>query len=132
MNNGVQPGGMPKPSERAKSDFQGLVPDEPAVTIRPMFGNLAGFVNGNMFTGLFGEDLFVRASDQERATLLKEGGTDFAPMAGRPMKGYVVLPAGWAGRPDATRAWIAVALEKTRALPAKQAKPKAAKAKARG
>jgi TfoX/Sxy family transcriptional regulator of competence genes len=113
---------MPKPSQQAKTDFQALVPDEPAVSLRPMFGNLAGFVNGNMFTGLFGDDLFVRVSDSDREALLREGGSDFAPMAGRPMKGYVVLPGGWAGRPDATRLWIGLALEKTRALPAKQAK----------
>ena len=53
---------MPKPSENAKAAFQKLVPPDPAVTTRPMFGNLAGFVNGNMFCGLFGEDLFVRVS----------------------------------------------------------------------
>lgn len=115
---------MPKPSERAKSDFQELVPAEPAVTLRPMFGNLAGFVNGNMFTGLFGDDLFVRVARQDREALLKEGGSDFAPMAGRPMKGYVVVPEGWAKRPEATRKWIARALEETRALPAKEAKKK--------
>jgi len=121
---------MPKPSEQAKSDFQGLVPDEPAVALRPMFGNLAGFVNGNMFTGLFGEDLFVRVSESDREALLKEGGADFAPMAGRPMKGYAVLPACWAGRPDATRRWIGRALELTRALPPKQPKAKTGAKKA--
>jgi TfoX/Sxy family transcriptional regulator of competence genes len=120
----MQPGGMPKPSERAKSHFQELVPAEPAVSLRPMFGNLAGFVNGNMFTGLFGESLFVRVSDRDRDELLAEGGSDFAPMPGRPMRGYVVVPEGWAGRPDATRTWISRALEQTRALPAKQPKKK--------
>ena len=117
----MQPGGMPKPSERAKSDFQELVPAEPAVSLRPMFGNLAGFVNGNMFTGLFGDDLFVRVSDRDREELLAEGGS------GRPMHGYVVVPAGWAARPEATRGWISRALEQTRALPAKQPKKKAKK-----
>ena len=64
----MRPGMMPKPSEHAKAAFTKLVPDEPAVNMRPMFGNLAAFVNGNMFTGLFGEDLFVRLPDvQERA-----------------------------------------------------------------
>jgi TfoX/Sxy family transcriptional regulator of competence genes len=97
------------------------------VTAKPMFGNLAGFVNGNMFAGLFGEQLFVRVTDADREAVLKEGGVDFAPMAGRPMKGYVTLPAGWAGRRDATRRWIELALETTRALPPKVAKAKKAK-----
>jgi TfoX/Sxy family transcriptional regulator of competence genes len=116
--------GMPKPSEQAKRDFQELLPEEPAVAVKPMFGNLAGFVNGNMFTGLFGEQLFVRVADADREALIKEGGADFAPMAGRPMKGYVTLPAGWAGRADATRRWIDRALLTTRALPPKVAKAK--------
>ncbi len=120
---------MPKPSERAKSGFQELVPAEPAVSLRPMFGNLAGFVNGNMFTGLFGESLFVRVSDRDRDELLAEGGSDFAPMAGRPMRGYVVVPEGWTDRPDATRKWISRALEQTRGLPAKQPKKKTAATK---
>lgn len=120
----MQPGGMPKPSERAKTAFQELVPAEPAVSLRPMFGNLAGFVNGNMFSGLFGEDLFVRVSEGDREALIAEGGSDFMPMAGRPMRGYVVVPPGWSERPDATRRWIELALEQTRAVPAKQPKKK--------
>jgi TfoX/Sxy family transcriptional regulator of competence genes len=115
---------MPKPSDRAKADFASLLPDDPSVGARPMFGNLAAFVNGNMFSGLFGDDLFVRISDADRQALLSEGGADFAPMAGRPMKGYVTLPPGWSDRPAATRRWIDRALETTRALPAKVAKPK--------
>ena len=121
---------MPKPSEQAKNDFRELLPEEPAVAAKPMFGNLAGFVNGNMFTGLFGEQLFVRVTDADREALLKEGGADFAPMAGRPMKGYVTLPTGWAGRRDATRRWIDRALETTRVLPAKVAKAKKLKRQA--
>jgi TfoX/Sxy family transcriptional regulator of competence genes len=120
----VTPGGMPKPSDRAKADFASLLPDEPSVAARPMFGNLAAFVNGNMFSGLFGEDLFVRVSEADREDLIQAGGADFAPMAGRPMKGYVTLAPGWSDRPALTRQWIGRALEMTRALPAKAAKPK--------
>jgi hypothetical protein len=42
------------------------------------------------------------------------------------MTGYVVVPAGWQKKPDATRAWIVTALSWGRALPAKD-KSKAAK-----
>src|SRR5260370_41358087 len=59
----MRPGMMPKPTERAKAAFSKLVPDEPAVTMRPLFGNLAAFVNGNMFSRLFGEDLFFILPD---------------------------------------------------------------------
>jgi len=115
-------GGMPRPSEQAKAAFTALLPEDPALSTRPMFGNLAAFVNGNMFTGLFGDDLFVRVPDPDREQLLGEGGADFSPMPGRGMKGYVNLPPGWAERPDATRTWIARSLDFVRTLPAKEPK----------
>jgi TfoX/Sxy family transcriptional regulator of competence genes len=115
---------MPKPGADVTAAFQELVPKHPAVGIRPMFGNLAGFANGNMFTGLFGSDLFVRLPDAQRERLLEEGGADFAPMPGRAMKGYVTLPAGWPDRPAETRAWIESALDHTLTMPAKAAKRK--------
>src|SRR5438034_655477 len=52
---------MPKPSEEAKAAFARVVPDEPAVTLKPMFGQMSAFVNGNMFCGIYGEELVVRA-----------------------------------------------------------------------
>ena len=122
---------MPKPSEQAKAAFQKLVPPDPAVTTRPMFGNLAGFVNGNMFCGLFGEDLFVRVSDEDQAKVRKQGGKAFEPMPGRAMTGYVMVPAGWHLRPDAARTWIIAALTWSRALPAKDKSKKAAAKRAR-
>ena len=123
---------IPKASETAKAAFQKLLPKDPAVTTRPMFGNLSGFVNGNMFAGVFGEDLFVRVSDEDQAKIRKQGGKPFEPMAGRAMTGYVIVPAGWQKKPDASGAWVATALSWSRALPRKAAKsaktPKAAKA----
>src|SRR5437879_641385 len=38
---------MPKPDEDTKAFFKEVVPEHPAVLVRPMFGNLAAFVNGN-------------------------------------------------------------------------------------
>src|SRR6266566_9594518 len=115
-------GSMPKPSEQAKAAFSKLVPDEPAVTMRPMFGNLAAFVNGNMFSGLFGEDLFVRLPDDQAAPIRKQGGRDFEPMPGHAMKGYVMVPPTWSSKPAATKTWIAAALAFTRAMPPKTPK----------
>jgi TfoX/Sxy family transcriptional regulator of competence genes len=116
---------MPKPSGDSAAAFAKLVPDDPAVTARPMFGNPAAFVNGNLFTGLFGDELFVRVSDDEGARLRASGGSDFAPMPGRPMRGYTTLPPGWAADPKTTQRWIDISLEWSRALPAKSARVKA-------
>ncbi|TMF52877.1 MAG: TfoX/Sxy family protein [Chloroflexi bacterium] len=116
---------MPKPSERAKEMFSAIVPAEPSITLRPMFGNLAAFVNGNMFTGLFGEDLFVRLSDEEQARVLKEGGKAFEPMPGHAMKGYVCVASTWQRDPVKTRAWVGRSLDWSRKLPAKKPKGRA-------
>jgi hypothetical protein len=51
---------IPKPSEADKERFHRLVPADPRVETKPMFGNLAAFVNGNMFMGLFGADVGVK------------------------------------------------------------------------
>src|SRR5712692_11382564 len=115
----MRPGMMPKPSEHAKAAFSKLVPDEPAVATRPMFGNLAAFVNGNMFSGLFGEDLFVRLPEAESAQVKKQGGRDFEPMPGRAMKGYVMVPVAWRKQPDIARRWVTRSLTLARELPAK-------------
>src|SRR3984893_8382145 len=122
---------MPKPSEDAKAAFTHLVPSEPAVTLRPMFGNLSAFVNGNMFAGLFGEDLFVRLPDEQAAPIRKQGGRDFEPMPGHAMKGYVVVPMTWRSKPAAAKAWIAEGLAFTRGCPSKAPKKAAAKKPAR-
>jgi TfoX/Sxy family transcriptional regulator of competence genes len=118
----MSPMTMPKPSDQAKAAFQKLVPPDRAVSTRPMFGNLSAFVNGNMFCGLFGEDVFVRVSDEDQARIRKQGGKAFEPMPGRAMTGYVVVPAGWQKKPEATRSWIVTALSWSKALPPKGAK----------
>ncbi len=126
-----EPMKMPKPSEQAKAAFTKLVPGDPAITLKPMFGNLAAFVNGNMFAGLFGEDLFVRLPVPEAQPIMKAGGRPFEPVAGHAMSGYVVVPASWQKKPDAVRAHITHALTLTRAMPAKAKKPVAAAKKKR-
>ncbi len=118
---------MPRPSDEAKEAFRALVPAGDAVTTKPMFGNLAAFVNGNMFAGLFGDDLFVRVSAADRDALLAKGGRDFEPMPGRAMTGYVVLPSGWRTSASGAARWITTALQATTRLPAKT--PKGGKAK---
>ena len=125
----MERGSMPKPSEEAKAAFTKLVPSGPGVTLRPMFGNLAAFVNGNMFAGLFGEDLFVRLPEQESAAVRKQGGRDFEPMAGRAMKGYVTVPSTWRSKTDASSAWIKRALELTGKMPPKASAAKKAAAR---
>lgn len=118
---------MPKPSEESKAAFARVVPDEPAITLKPMFGQMSAFINGNMFMGIFGDELILRLSDDEIARVKKQGGRDFEPMAGHRMGGYVVYAGEWKSKPPS--ALIKRALEEARKLPVKTAK-KTAKKKA--
>ena len=114
---------MPKPSAMSKALFESLVPDDPRVTARSMFGNVAAFVNGNMFMGLFGDELFVRLSEAERSELLAtEGASRFEPMRGRPMKEYVELATTWRDDPTEAHFWVSRSLEWTSQMPEKKPK----------
>ncbi len=118
-------GGMPRPSPAALAAFQALVPEAAGVTTRPMFGNQAAFLNGNMFAGLFGDALFVRVDAEDRDRLLAAGGSDFVPMPGRPMRGYTCLAPDWHAVPAAAGEWVSRALAHTAALPPKAQTPRA-------
>jgi TfoX/Sxy family transcriptional regulator of competence genes len=115
---------IPKSSEADREWFHSLLPDDPRVAVRPMFGCQAAFINGNMFTGLMGSSLFVRLSEAEREELLAvPGAAEFMPMEGRPMKEYVTLPEAWREDPEQARAWVRRSLEWAATLPAKAPKP---------
>jgi hypothetical protein len=115
---------IPKPTEADRERFAGLVPDAPHVEIKPMFGNLGAFVNGNMFMGLFGPDIGVKLAPADDAQLRAvEGARPFGPPE-RPMAGWVTLAPAQLGTAEGTR-WIALALAHVRTLPPKKAKAKA-------
>jgi TfoX/Sxy family transcriptional regulator of competence genes len=89
---------------------------------RKMFGYLAAFIGGNLTTSLHEARWIVRLPDDERQTRLDAGWEQFEPMAGRPMRGYVVLPDDTADDPDEARAWVERAAAYVRTLPPKPPK----------
>ena len=95
------------------------MPDDERVTVRPMFGSVAAFVNGQMFMGLYADDLFVRLAEADRAAVVAAGGGALEPMPGRPMREYVTLP-DWRGQPDMVGDWAARALDYALSLPPKK------------
>jgi TfoX/Sxy family transcriptional regulator of competence genes len=114
---------IPRPDKESVDLFHTLVPQDDRVTVRPMFGNISAFVNGNMFFGVFGSDLFVRLSGEDQVELLKNKGSSMLePMKGKPMKDYVVLPGNWRVKPETLRSWISKSLEWSSKLPPKKAK----------
>jgi TfoX/Sxy family transcriptional regulator of competence genes len=118
---------IPKPTEVDKQFFLGLIPEDPEVAVKPMFGNLGAFVHGNMFAGLFGPDVGVRLDDTARAELAAiEGSGPFGPEE-RPMGGYLSLPQAWRARPDLAAGWVTKALAHVSTLPPKVKKPRKAR-----
>jgi hypothetical protein len=106
---------IPRPSEDDRARFRALVPDDPRVAVKPMFGNLGAFVNGNMFMGLFGSDVGIKLAPADTAEFSSiDGVGPFGP-AERPMGGYLTLPPSM---PSAvgTR-WIARSLDHVAAMP---------------
>jgi TfoX/Sxy family transcriptional regulator of competence genes len=114
---------IPKPTEADKDRFRALVPSTQDVEIKPMFGNIAAFVNGNMFMGLFGSDIGVKLSPADQDRLRESGGGPFGPTE-RPMGGYVSLPETMSD--DELHGWIDAALSYVAELPPKQPKKRKA------
>ncbi len=50
----------PKPTEQDKAEFRSVIPADPAVVVKPMFGTRVRSLNGSMFAGLFGSTIGVR------------------------------------------------------------------------
>lgn len=93
----------------------------PDITRRPMFGYPCAWIGGNMLTGLFAEDWWVRLSEPDRERLLGlPGARPFEVMPGRSMGRYVVLPADVVASDDEVVSWLAKAIDVTRAMPPKK------------
>jgi TfoX/Sxy family transcriptional regulator of competence genes len=90
-----------------------------------MFGNHSAFLaDGAMFAGVFGDTIFVRLPEAERAVLLEQGASPFGPMPERPMKEYLTAPQTWREQPGLAREWLARSLEWAVSLPPKPAPSK--------
>jgi TfoX/Sxy family transcriptional regulator of competence genes len=75
---------------------------------KKMFGCPAYFVNNNMFTGVHGDSLFIRLSEQDRKEILAKFDETmvFEPVEGRQMKEYVVLPESLYSRKESLDEWL--------------------------
>ncbi|OGO53424.1 MAG: hypothetical protein A2V84_05720 [Chloroflexi bacterium RBG_16_70_13] len=93
----------------------------PDVALRLMFGYPCAWIGGNMLTGLFAEQWWVRVSEADRDALLAlPGAHPFEPMPGRAMGRYVVLPADVAASDPDLDAWLTKSIDFTRTLPPKR------------
>lgn len=113
--------GFAKADPATRELLDQLVAAVDGAEVKKMFGNAAGFVGGNMFSGIFGKQLFVRLPAEERDELLTlKGASRFDPMGGRPMKEYIVLPAAWHNDLSKLASWFDRSATWTRTLPPKK------------
>jgi TfoX/Sxy family transcriptional regulator of competence genes len=118
-----------KSPEALVAAFDDVMPGPPA-TKRKMFGYPAGFINGNLFMGLFEDTMILRLPSDLREELIQaHGAKPFAPMAGRVMKEYVALPEALLRNREPLCSWVGKALAFGESLEPKTAKKKSSKAK---
>jgi TfoX/Sxy family transcriptional regulator of competence genes len=113
-----------KAPEELRERFEAAVAGVQGLEQRKMFGYPAGFIGGNMTTGLHQKSWIVRLGEADRAERLAAGWATFEPMPGRPMRGYVALPPEVVADPDQARAWVERAADYVRTLPPKAPKPR--------
>ncbi|HEV8403658.1 MAG TPA: TfoX/Sxy family protein [Candidatus Limnocylindrales bacterium] len=98
----------------------------PDVERRLTFGYPCLYVGGNMVSGLHQSSWQVRLGDADLSKALAlPGAHPFEPMPGRPMTGFVVLPAAVVDDDDAIRDWVGRAIAYGASRPAKTSKTKA-------
>lgn len=118
-----------KSPEALVASFDEVMPGPPA-TKRKMFGFPAGFINGNMFMGLFEDSMILRLPAELREEAIQmHGAKPFAPMAGRVMKEYVALPEPLLRDRELLSSWVGKALVYGESLAPKAAKTKSSRKK---
>lgn len=115
---------MEKPTDAAIDALHGAFPEDEGAVLKKMFGMPAGFIQGNMFMGVFGDGVVLRMTSERRTELMDvEGVGPFEPM-GRLWKQYVWVSATVWGGHDSLAGWAREALAFTATLPAKAPKPR--------
>ena len=100
--------------------FDEVAVRHPDAERRKMFGYPALFVGGNLVSGLFADRWMIRLGDADRTELLAlPDAGPFAPMPGRTMTGYALLPRDVVADDAAIDAWLARAIAFGRTLPPK-------------
>jgi len=114
--------------------YQSLVPDDPRVERRTMFGMPVASANGNLFLGLHENRITIRLDENDSALFVKEfKAKQFEPMPGRKSSKTLVVPDRVAADPALLRHWCDKAYAYAVSLPPKKpgAKKKAATTKSK-
>ena len=101
--------------------IRALVADEPNVSEKKMFGGLAFLVGGNMAVSASGQGgLLVRVDPAESDDLVGRTSATVMVMRGRPMAGWLRVPAEAVDSDGELGAWVDRGIAFARFLPAKR------------
>ena len=106
----------PELVDRFKAVLDRVAP--PDATRRQMFGYPGAWINGNMATGLFGSEWWIRVSEADREALLAlPGAHPLEVMPGKAMGSSVTMPDDLVADDVQLDAWLEKALAFARTLP---------------
>jgi TfoX/Sxy family transcriptional regulator of competence genes len=89
---------------------------------RKMFGCPCYSLRGNLFAGVFGDGVFVRLSDADRAAAVSAGCRPFEPLEGRTLRMYVALPRAEVADGEALSVWLRRSMDFVNGLPRRSRK----------
>jgi TfoX/Sxy family transcriptional regulator of competence genes len=110
-----------EPSPEVSAVLHGALEGSGA-TRREMFGCPSYSLEGNLLAGVFGDRVFVRLPDADRAAAVSEGGSPFEPLEGRKLRMYVVLPAAAVADGEALSSWLRRSMDFVGSLPKRPSK----------
>jgi hypothetical protein len=84
-----------------------------------MFGGIAFMVGDNMAVGVYGSELMARLGPDGATAAAGEEHVRRMEMAGRTMKGYVLVDEAGLADDEALAAWVARCVEHAESLPPK-------------
>ena len=92
----------------------------PDIVRKQMFGYPGAWIGGNMLTGLFADDWWVRVSEGDREALLAiPGAHPLEVMPGKAMGRSVTLPGAVVSSDEDLDGWLVRAIDYARGLPPK-------------
>ena len=105
--------------ETLAARVRALIGARDAVTERKMFGGVAWMIHGNLACCVLREELMVRVDPEEKARALAEPHVRPFDMAGRPMRGFVVVGTDGLATQTALGAWVDAGADYAASLPPK-------------
>ncbi len=100
--------------------FAAILDRYPDAERKKMFGYPAAFIGGNMATGLFADRWVVRLPAEEIEAAKAAGAGAFEPVAGKPMKAFITIPATDVADDARIAAWVERGLALASSMPAKK------------